>query len=140
MRWLAPCAVALLIVAACADDQPACFAGDFRGCTCPGTGANASPAPGYQACLGADGYGACVCDGTTPGLDASAFPADAGDAGADSALIPFMSPCDTNEQCETGLCFSFNQKGTRCSKPCKTNDECTPPSTGCNGQGVCKAP
>ncbi len=139
MRWLAACAfVALAVLAcpACGETQPACFAGDYRSCTCDGGAA------GYQACKGEDGYGACVCDGTTPGVDASALEAsvDASADAADAGLLPFMSPCTTNEQCDTGLCFPFNAKGPKCSKPCKTNDDCGPPSTGCNNQGVCKAP
>jgi hypothetical protein len=133
MRWLAACAVGLSLVAACAEDRPACYTGDFRACACAGG------ASGYQACVSPDGYGACVCDGTTPGLDASAVEASV-DAGAESGLLPFMSACATNDQCDTGLCFPFNAKGPRCSKPCKTDGDCAPPSPGCNNQGVCKAP
>ncbi len=51
--------------AACHEDQPACFVGEFAGCSCrPGV-------TGYQVCLPSEeGYGTCVCDGKTPGIDA----------------------------------------------------------------------
>lgn len=51
---------------ACVKDRPECYAGEYAGCTC-GNGA-----PGYAACDPArDAWGTCVCDGTTPGVDAS---------------------------------------------------------------------
>jgi hypothetical protein len=134
MRWLIACAIAVLTVAACGEEQPACFVGEYRSCAC------ATGAAGYQRCVSSDGYGACVCDGTTPGVDASALPEASVDAGSDAGLLPFLSACQTNEQCASGLCFPFNAKGPRCSKACKVNEDCEAPSTGCNNQGVCKAP
>lgn len=134
---LAVALLALGLVAACEDAQPACFEGDYASCTCEAGGS------GFRACLvSQDGYGACVCDGRVPGLDASLI-VDAGDAGdgpVDAGKLPFMSACQSDEQCNTGMCFTFNAKGPKCSKSCKTADECPPPSTGCNNQGVCKAP
>jgi hypothetical protein len=61
-------ALALLVAlsaGACGEDQPTCFAGEYAACNCAGG------ARGYQVCLASqDAYAACVCDGTTPGLDA----------------------------------------------------------------------
>ena len=55
----------LLHVASCTDDAPPCYVGDHLICTCGG------PLYGYQACLADEsGWGPCVCDGSTPGLDA----------------------------------------------------------------------
>lgn len=59
---------------------------------------------------------------------------DAGD------LLPFMSMCETDEECETGLCFPFNANGPHCTHACETDLECEDPSPGCNGMGVCKRP
>jgi hypothetical protein len=60
-------------VVACAKDQPSCFPDEYQGCYCADGGL------GYQACAASqDGYAACVCDGTTPGLDAGPPPREAG--------------------------------------------------------------
>lgn len=130
--------------------MPTCYAGDFRPCSCNGGGR------GFQACRAStetdfegDEYGVCVCDGTTPGVDASATSRDAAgdvavDAGepdatiADAGRLGFLAPCETNEQCETGLCHTFSQKGTFCTKACTLPADCPPPSNGCNNQGICR--
>ncbi|MFO0672302.1 MAG: hypothetical protein U0235_22200 [Polyangiaceae bacterium] len=53
--------------AACHESYPACYVGDHQICVC-GEGA-----VGYQACLADEsGFGACVCDGKTPGPDGGA--------------------------------------------------------------------
>jgi hypothetical protein len=127
-----------LVVAAvsggCREDRPACYAGDHQACTCVGGGS------GYQGCLEEEErFGVCVCDGTTPGLDGS-FEAGATEAAAPDAKVPFLGVCVANEDCATGVCFTFNAKGTLCSHACKTEGDCEPPSTGCNLQGICKAP
>lgn len=134
LRAMVVAAVALtVVVAACVDDFRPCYQGDYRACTCT------NGAAGFAACAPAqDGFAACVCDGRTPGVDGSAV-IDAAEA-SDGALLGFMQPCQTNEQCETGLCFPFNAKGPKCSKPCATADDCPPPASGCNGMGICKAP
>jgi hypothetical protein len=70
----------LLVVAvtACRDDAPTCYAGEYAACNCAGG------ARGYQICLASeDGYAACVCDGTTPGLDAGVAETSAVDAARD---------------------------------------------------------
>jgi len=53
--------------AACHDDPPPCYVGDYRACAC------ANGATGYAACLPTqDGFGPCPCDGKTPTFDAGA--------------------------------------------------------------------
>ena len=58
--------------------------------------------------------------------------------------IGFMEVCElAQDKCDPALelfCFSFNTKGTLCSKSCEVDADCEEPSTGCNGMGVCKAP
>jgi hypothetical protein len=75
MRALAACILGLVplcAVAACGEDQPFCFAGDYRACSC------SADTRGYQRCMPSqDGYDVCVCDGKTPGLDAGRADADA---------------------------------------------------------------
>jgi hypothetical protein len=117
--------LAAVVLAACGDDAPACYEGEYAACRC-------GAAEGYQRCEG-ESYGVCTCDGTTPGLVATG-----GHGGGDT--LPYMSPCDDDAQCETGLCFPFNAKGPHCSMACGSPDDCPPPSTGCNNMGICKAP
>lgn len=129
------------VVGACAEvDRPRCYAGDFIGCTCGGD------TRGYAACTEASAYGACVCDGRTPGLDAS--PDDAsGDAGpdvVDAGRKGFLGACVKNDDCEVGLfCKDFPSRGTFCTRACTTATvatDCPPPSPGCNKDGICRAP
>ncbi len=125
--------VTLVLPAACREEGPVCYAGDFIACSCAGGGL------GYQACVAADErYGPCVCDGTTPGLDGS-FEAATADAGPTEKL-PFMSQCTNDEQCESGNCHTFSQQGTFCTKSCEETSDCPAPSSGCNNRGICKAP
>jgi hypothetical protein len=129
--------VAVGIVVGCREQSPVCYEGELQACTCAGS------KNGYQQCLQAEErYAACVCDGTTPGLDASV---DASEAAADAASeasskVAFMGVCAKDEDCETGQCHDFAAKGSFCSHACKAPTDCEPPSGGCNNQGVCKAP
>jgi hypothetical protein len=137
-------AAALGVLLACAADRPTCYAGDHLGCTCAG------PVHGYQVCnAGGDGYGACVCDGTTPGLDASTPPTPAVDAAPEASIAEagakkgLFEPCADGGECASGLCQVYPSKGSLCSNHCTAQTasvDCPPPSTGCNPQGVCKAP
>lgn len=122
---------AAFVVAACTSHGTPCSPGDYRYCDCPNK-------PGYQQCsVSGDGYGACDCSGNFPSvLDAAAE--DAPSDAPDSGLLPFLSPCTTNEQCATNLCYPFNAFGPHCSKPCKIALDCPPPSPGCSNMGVCK--
>lgn len=137
--WMAVCSLsmALMGLASCSDGSPLCYAGEYRSCSCDGDF-------GYQQCDGV-AFGACDCDNAPPGLgggppaNGSGGAVGSGGAGGMSPL-PFLSPCDTNEQCETGLCFQFNAKGPHCSMPCENDEQCPPPSPGCNNMGVCKVP
>lgn len=128
----------ILAVASSCHDYPTCYAGDFRACTCNEGGASTS---GFQACLpSGDGFAACACNGAVPGLDASAIPDAAPDADDSGGKLPFMSPCQNDAQCETGLCFPFNAKGPHCSKTCAHDSDCPPPADGCSNMGICKVP
>jgi hypothetical protein len=64
---------------ACVKSSKPCYLGDYNGCLCADGGY------GYQACAPSeDGFGTCICDGTTPGLDAgvdAAPPREAGSGG-----------------------------------------------------------
>ena len=128
----------LCVATGCVAEPPGCYPGDHLGCSCSETQGKT----GYRAC--SDGqYGACVCDGSTPGLAGiggagGQTPGTGGEGGTDKQ--PFLAPCDHDEECITGLCHAFNAKGPRCSKPCETSSDCPPPSPGCNNKGVCKAP
>jgi len=126
--------IGLAVPVACRVDGPPCYAGDFVGCTC------SNGKTGYQSCLpDEERYAACVCDGTTPGLDGSFEDADADVVDANTKL-PFMSRCTKNEDCEANDCHLFSQQGSFCTKTCKTTEDCPAPSTGCNNRGICKAP
>jgi hypothetical protein len=140
-------AIVAAIAAACGGSatSASCNAGDVKSCTCSdGTG-------GTEACESSGSYGACTCgDGGS----------DAGDAGTgsdsptgDGALdcsgeggLAFMCPCmqvGTPGDCspvDMGECFNYPNRGSHCTRPCTTDQECPPPSGACNGMGVCKAP
>ena len=74
------------------------------------------------------------------GQDETGQPDAAPVADASGELLTFMTACETNEQCETGLCFNFNSKGPHCTTSCIAPTDCAAPSPGCNNKGVCKAP
>lgn len=133
--WLAAGSFALCMLgASCSDEAPACYDGEYLACSC-------ADADGFQRCeRGA--YAACVCDGTVPGLETVATPGGAGGQGGQGGapLLGFLETCDDDDECETGLCHRFNAKGPKCSTTCGVDDDCPPPSPGCNKMGVCKAP
>ena len=120
----------IAIIAACgAEDQPACYAGEYRSCSC------ANDETGYQQCLPAqDGFGTCPCDGKTP----------IADAGIDTGIAPgsrrYLEACVANIDCASNVCGVFPMRGNKCSNPCKLDAECAAPSPGCNLQGICKSP
>jgi len=124
-------ALLLVALAAACEEGSLCYPGDYQSCTC------GESARGYQRCASeGEHYEACDCESPTPGTAP-----DAGGGGAGGgALLPFMSACDEDAQCESGLCYSFNAKGPHCTSLCKVDGDCPLPSTGCNRMGVCKAP
>jgi hypothetical protein len=137
MRALGAMMIVLTIVAACGGvDRPPCYRGDFIGCTC------ASGAHGYAACSATeDGYGVCVCDGTTPGVDGGTRDATAFDVTTDSGKLGLFASCTDATQCESGVCFSYGDGQSLCTKNCTATtatSDCPAPATGCNGKGVCK--
>ncbi len=120
-------------MAACsgsASSPHACSPGDTQPCTCQGG------ASGLQTCdTSGSAYGACVCG-------------DAGDVdsgSADGGVAGYMEPCSYDDggmgNCDVGLvCFNFPNRGHFCTHTCTVATDCAPPSAGCNGMGLCKAP
>src|SRR5262249_39307612 len=60
------------------------------------------------------------------------------DLGADLMNLPYGSPCLSNPQCTTNICFFYPVKGQFCTQFCACDSDCPPPSLGCGGQGVCR--
>lgn len=59
----------------------------------------------------------------------------------DAASLEFNDACCSNEECGTGTCNSFNNKGQRCTKPCTGDGDCAGLGEAkCGGQGVCAVP
>src|SRR6185437_2476396 len=91
--------IALLVIAAAGEeDFKRCYAGDYVSCRC---GADSF---GYAQCNTVDAFGPCVCDGTTPGIDAG-HPEAGSEAGAPVACKPntgtkqYFDDCAANEEC-----------------------------------------
>ena len=145
LRWtgLLGAVLGALVVGAC-EEKPVCYEGDQQACTCD------DGQCGFAACdVGADAYGACGSCGQVPKpagtttVACEEIPAaggGGGGAGGAPALLAFMETCSKDEECETGLCHTFNAKGPKCSMPCQSDGDCPSPSPGCNMMGVCKAP
>jgi hypothetical protein len=130
MRAIGAMTIVAAIVFACGEDRPPCYRGDFIGCNC------ADGAYGYSACTEAeDGYAACVCNGTVPGVDAGSR-----DAAPEASKLALFEPCKDAAQCESGVCFEYGDGRSLCSKNCSGTSDCPAPSTGCNGKGTCKPP
>lgn len=125
--------------AACGASERECFPGDYLPCDCE------DGRPGYAQCAeDGSGYGECAYCGTVPGAQDGGEGGAGGEGGMGGSggapLLPFMSDCEEDAQCESGLCYEFNAKGPHCTNPCESADDCPLPSPGCNGMGVCKAP
>ncbi len=125
--------VALAAAAACYQ-PPVCYDGEYRACSCGNK-------TGYQACA-AQQFGACACDGTTPGLSGGAS-TSTGMSTSTSATTgggqaPLYAPCAKNADCASGNCGDFPAKGPHCTKTCASNADCPPPSPGCNPKGQCR--
>jgi hypothetical protein len=142
MRGPIVLAMTALVTAAvaCTTSHPPCYRGEYQGCFC------ANAASGYQACnVTEDGFQACVCDGTTPGLDGGR---DAGivvaaDAEGGATTGTYLSLCGPNGECagEGARCFEFPSKGNICTKTCTQAADCPAPSPGCTpNNGVCRSP
>ncbi len=125
-----PFALVALLGAACFEEGRTCYPGDYAPCSCD------SGEPGYAVCeASGNAYGKCGFCGTVPGGGATS-----GVGGAGGGLVGFLETCQESSDCESGLCHEFPAKGTLCSSPCDSADDCPPPSSGCNMMGVCKAP
>lgn len=135
----------VVTVLACSTSYPPCYRGEYQACLCS---AGSNEARGYQACnTTEDGFAACVCDGTTPGVDGGRDAGDAGEAGdaaeAGPAVGTYLAPCGPNGECAgpDARCFDFPSKGRICTKTCAQASDCPAPSTGCTpNNGVCRAP
>ena len=116
---------------ACTTSYPPCYRGEYLGCLC------ANGASGYQVCnVTEDGFQACVCDGTAPGLDggrdsSAAEASDAADVEAGEGGA-YLAPCGSNGACAgaDAVCFEFGNKGRVCTKKCTQSAECPAPSPG----------
>jgi hypothetical protein len=141
-------AIVVLASASCDEEYKECYPGDFLGCSC------ANGAVGYAACSPSGSFTstACVCDGTTPGIDGGAPDArsddaeaepDAAtcalDAGPDAGLKKYAESCARNEECESCRCESFAGQNI-CTTTCTTVDQCPAPADACTNRGVCRPP
>jgi len=116
----------IVAVAACAEDFKDCYAEDLVACTCAGG------AQGYAKCQnGSYKSSVCVCDGTTPGIDAStcSHALDAGGFKAD------FETCTTPDECQGCRCEQV-QMAQQCTRPCASDADC--PQGRCNTRGVCR--
>ncbi len=128
-----------VVVLSCTTSYPPCYRGEFRGCRC------SNAATGYQACdVTEEGFLACVCDGTTPGVDGGRDAGDSGQASEAAAGPGYLEACGPNDACDgEGLvCFAFGGgKGKICTTTCAEAQVCPAPSPGCSPMnGVCRAP
>jgi len=127
------CLLAAFVLLSCDDVERECLPGDYAPCSCDDGEA------GYALCDDAGAaYGTCGYCGSSPDADGGGGAGEGGAGGA--ALLPFMSECDEDAQCDTGICHPFNAKGPHCSHACELAEDCEPPSPGCNGMGICKVP
>ncbi len=82
--------------------------------------------------------------GSMPTDSSNAVDSGGGETGGGDGGVGYMMMCTMpggQGDCQAGLiCFNFPTKGDWCTHACTTNGDCMPPSTGCNGMGVCKAP
>ena len=134
----------VLVSAACGEDFKDCYGDDLISCTCEGG------ALGYAKCGPSGDYKSspCVCDGSTPGVDAGK--SDAGDAGDASdavctrdggvtdsgAFKQDFEPCAAADECDGCRCEPF-QNTRLCTRSCASDAEC---AHGCNQRGVCRNP
>jgi hypothetical protein len=81
---------------------------------------------------------ACSSDGDDSSPPDAAPEIDADPTAPDAGLAAFGEECMENEDCESGLCFPFNNRGPHCTIPCDSPEDCPDPAFGCNGMGVCK--
>jgi hypothetical protein len=140
-------AVSAAISIACNEEGPrsqACYPGDVEYTDASMLADGASMSAFVQ----------CNADGTAyEPLDAAEDNADGaldGSNGSDGSeagvncdlnagLLGFMCPgCTSDDQCTTGRCVPFNNKGPHCSHACKTGVDCPYPSGGCGNNGFCK--
>ena len=58
---------------------------------------------------------------------------------AETATGAFGDACRADADCSAGRCFTYSQKGKRCTLDCPPDPgDCPNDGAGCNGKGVCK--
>lgn len=129
--WIGILALATAGVAACGDDETGDATTSGTTTTTASAGGAGGAGGGTTTSSSAGGAGGGVGGGGGEG-------GGQGGAGGNSGLLPFGDPCTENAQCESNLCFDFNNDGMHCTIMCpQPPDEC-PGGFGCNGMGVCK--
>ena len=88
------------------------------------------------------------CDAVTSGGDAggvlpAADAGDGGDGGGDASAggtRGFAEPCESSDQCKSGICYQFGDGTKGCSQQCTAAEECPSGSQGqkCNREGYCR--
>jgi hypothetical protein len=130
------------IAVSCGEDFEDCYGSDYLGCACPDGGW------GYAKCspLGDFVTATCVCDGTTPGVDAGEVDAgepdaaegtDAGGCTVDAGDAGYFGLCASNTDCASCVCASFGDAG-RCTRRCISLVDCPAPADACTSRGVCR--
>jgi hypothetical protein len=117
-------AVSVVMAACGGSSSTTCSAGDQKSCTC------VDGMSGTAACGANDTFGPCVCSSE-------------GGAG-EGGTVPYMALCmvvgNPGDCAPPDQCFNYPNRGKYCTHACTMASDCAPPSSGCNGMGVCKAP
>jgi hypothetical protein len=96
----------------------ACVPGQSIACACPNgdTGAQVCNEDGAS-------YGPCICEDDGGGDDGGT----GGDGGTDGeGGLPNGSPCETNDECESGYCWSDWNEQQHEPEPAECKPECIP--------------
>lgn len=79
------------------------------------------------------------CSSSTGGDAGGILPAS--DGGIDGgATLEFAAPCETSDQCKSGVCYEFGDGTKGCTLKCGSADDCPEGSQGkkCNREGICR--
>lgn len=130
---IAVVALASLAAVGCGDD-------DGSG----GGGGGTSTSTNGPATTTTTSTGGSTSGSTNSSSDASSSSSTTGTGPATTAstgggMAQFGEACTENEDCESDVCHNFpNQGGMLCTLTCNDDDECPPPSSGCNMMGFCR--
>lgn len=66
--------------------------------------------------------------------------ADTGATDGGETKLEFAAPCESSDQCKSGICYEFGDGTKGCTQKCESSGECPSGSQGrkCNNQGVCR--